>query len=164
VKIPRDDPIELLLPILTALNGSPSHVRRHVSVQPLLAEHCEERGEERSREAGIQDGLDLDSCVWGTGPSWWESGNIIAESGAVYLVDQDAEEGGRLFVWVWPDLGVDLDDEGGGHRGEQTGLLSDRYVSFEQSAAERLTKINVVFKSSSYLLLNSLSYSSATFL
>ena len=42
------------------------------------------------------------------------------------LVDQDTEEGGRLFVWVWPELRVDLDDECGSHRGEQTGLLSDQ--------------------------------------
>ena len=64
--------------------------------------------------------------MWGAGPSWWESGNIVTKSGVVCLVDQDTEEGDRLFVWVWPELRVDLDDKCGSHRGEQTGLLSDQ--------------------------------------
>ena len=46
MKVPCDDAVELLLPILAALDGSPSRVRRHVSVLPLLAKHCEEGREE----------------------------------------------------------------------------------------------------------------------
>jgi len=37
-------------------------------------------------------------------------------------VDEDGEEGGRLFIWIRLKLGLDLDDEGGSHSGEQTGL------------------------------------------
>ena len=37
-------------------------------------------------------------------------------------MDEDAEESGGLFVWVFLQLGLDLDDECRGHGREQTGL------------------------------------------
>ena len=37
-------------------------------------------------------------------------------------MDEDAEERGGLFVWVFLQLGLDLDDECRGHGGEQTSL------------------------------------------
>jgi hypothetical protein len=46
VEVPGDDAIQLPLPILAAFYPSPSHVRRRVSIQPLLAKHREESGEE----------------------------------------------------------------------------------------------------------------------
>ena len=73
--------------------------------------------------------MDLNDRAWGTGPRRWESRYIVTESGVVRLIDEDTEEGSALFVWVWLELGVDFGDEGRGHRGEQTCLLSDRYVS-----------------------------------
>ena len=57
----------------------------------------------------------------GTGPLWDRRG-IGAESSVVDLVDEDAEEGGRLFIWVRLELGLDLGDERRSHGGEQTGL------------------------------------------
>ena len=44
--------------------------------------------------------------------------NVVAESSVVDLVNEDAEEGGGFFVWVWLELGVDLNDEGGSDGGE----------------------------------------------
>jgi len=52
----------------------------------------------------------------------WDCRNVVAESSVVDLVNEDSEEGSRLFIWVWLELGLDLDDERGSHRGEQTGL------------------------------------------
>jgi hypothetical protein len=46
VEVPGDDAIQLPLPILAAFYASPPHVRRCISVQPLLAKHREESGEE----------------------------------------------------------------------------------------------------------------------
>jgi len=43
----------------------PSHFDRRVSIQPLLAEHCEESGEERNSEIHEEDCLNLDNRVWG---------------------------------------------------------------------------------------------------
>ena len=66
----------------------------------------------------------MDNHMWGTGPLR-DRGDVAAESGVVHLIDQDTEEGGCFFIWVWLELGVDLDDEGGGDGREQTGLPSE---------------------------------------
>jgi len=60
--------------------------------------------------------------VWGGTRPLWDCGDIVAESSVVDLVDEDAEESGRLFVWVRLELGLDLDDERRSHGGKQTGL------------------------------------------
>jgi len=49
-------------------------------------------------------------------------GSVATERGVVRLVNEDAEESGRLFVRIGLELWVDLDDEGGCDGGEQTGL------------------------------------------
>ena len=46
VKVPRDDSVLFSLPALATVNTRPSHVDRLVTAQPLLAEHCQEGGEE----------------------------------------------------------------------------------------------------------------------
>jgi len=63
----------------------------------------------------------MDDRVRGTSPLW-DCRDVAPESGVVYLVDQNTEESGSLFVWVGLELGVDFDDERGSHDGEQTGL------------------------------------------
>jgi len=60
--------------------------------------------------------------VRGTGPRWWDCGNVITEGGVVDLVDEDTEESGSLFVRVLQELGVDLDDECGSNGGKETSL------------------------------------------
>ena len=57
----------------------------------------------------------------GTGPLW-DCGDVIAESSVVDLMYEDAEEGGRLLVWVRLEFGLNLDDECGSYGGEQTSL------------------------------------------
>jgi len=138
VEIPCDDAVEFLLSILTALDGRPSHVDRGVSVQPLLAKHGEEGGEDRRGEAGVQHRLDLDDPVRRARPLW-ERGDISTESGVVYLVNQDAEEVVRLVVGVLLEVGIDLDDECGCHSGEQTGLRS--YSEYVQLNGEHDSRI-----------------------
>ena len=54
-----------------------------------------------------------------------DCGNVAAEGGVVHLVEEDTEEGGGLFVQVWLELGVDLDDEGRSDGGEQTSLTCE---------------------------------------
>ena len=53
IKVPGDDAIQFPLAVPAAFYPSPSHVGRCVSIQPLLAEHRKEGGEERSGEAGV---------------------------------------------------------------------------------------------------------------
>ena len=124
VKIPSDDAVELPLPILASFDCGPSQVNRRVSVQPLLAEHREEGGEERNAEACEQNGLDVDYRTRRAGPLW-ERRDITAECCIVHRMNKDAEEGGGLFVGVRLKLGVDLGDERRRDGGEQTSLWSE---------------------------------------
>jgi len=55
----------------------------------------------------------------------WYDRNVVAESGVVYLVNENAEESGGLFIWIRLKLGVDLDNEGRSNGGKQTSLLSE---------------------------------------
>ena len=66
----------------------------------------------------------MDDRRWRTGPLW-DRRNVAAESGVVYLVDEDAEESGGLSVRVRLELGVDLDDECRSDGREQTSLWSN---------------------------------------
>ena len=99
LEIPGDDAVEFPLPILAALDGGPVHVGRHVSVQPLLAEHRKECGEERDGEGGVQQCLSLNDRARRARPLWNLRG-FVTKSGVVDLVDEDAEESGSFFVWV----------------------------------------------------------------
>ena len=87
----------------------------------MLSEHREEGGEERGGETCVEDRLDLDNRVRGTGPLW-DCRNVIAKGSVVDLVDENTEEGGRLIDRVELELGLDVDDEHGSHNGEETAL------------------------------------------
>jgi len=89
VKVPGDDAVQFPLTILATLYGSPSQASRCVSVQPLLPEHREKSGEERSGETGVQHGLHIYDCTWRAGPLR-NSGSVATERGVVYLVDEDS--------------------------------------------------------------------------
>ena len=52
----------------------------------------------------------------------WDCRNITAKSGVVHLVEDDAEESGSLVTWIRLELGMNQDNESGGHRGEQASL------------------------------------------
>ena len=127
VEVPADDTVEFALPVLAAFDCGPSQVVCHISVQPLLSKRCKEGGEERSGETRIEDGLDLNDHLWGTGPLW-EGRNIISEGCIVCLVDQDTEEGSSLVVGVGAKFRLDVDDECGGDGGEQTSLHPRQHV------------------------------------
>ena len=121
VEIPRDNTIELALPVLATFYGRPSQVGRCVSVQPLFAEHRKEGGEEGSGKARVKNGLDLNNRTRGAGPLW-NSGSFGTEGSVINLMDEDSEEGGRLLTHVRLKLRLDVDDERGSDRRKQTGL------------------------------------------
>jgi len=91
----------------------------------------------------------------------WDCGDVTAKSSVVDLVDEDTEESGGLFARVWLELRLDLDNEGGGYGGEQTSLRAE-LAHPRRTTRKKHTKIRVVFMSSSYLSMNSRSYSSAS--
>jgi len=84
--MPSDNAVELPLSILAALDGRPSHVDGSVSVQPLLAEHGEEGGEDGRGEAGVQHRLHQDDRLERARPLL-ERRNVAIESGVVYVVN-----------------------------------------------------------------------------
>jgi hypothetical protein len=102
------------LTILTALDGGSSHVGRNVTVEPLLAEHRQEGGEEGSCETGEEDNLNLDYRGRRSGPLW-KGGGVVSEGRVVDLVDEDAEKGRSFVIRVGSQLRIDLNDEGRRH-------------------------------------------------
>ena len=112
-EIPRVHAPELSLSVAASLDGRSPYVRRVVTVQPLLAEHCQQGGEEGSSKACKEEGLDMDHRG-GRAVPLWRSWNIISEGGIINLVDKDAEERRGFVARIRLQLGVDLDDECGG--------------------------------------------------
>lgn len=121
VKVPSDDTVQFPLAVLAAFYGGPSHVSRRVSIQPLFAEHREERRKKGDSETGVQYGLDMDDRLRRAGPLR-NRRNFVTKSGVVHLVKENSQESGGLFAWVWLESRVDLNDEGRSNGGEQTGL------------------------------------------
>jgi len=159
VKVPNDYTIKFLLSMLAALNGSSSHVSGSISIQPLLAKHCKEGREEGNGKACIEDRLDLHNWVWRASPLR-NIGGVITKGGVVNFVDQDTEESSSLIIWVRLELRLDINDECRGDSREQTSLWKVNTGMHKYHV--KLTKIRVVFKSSSCFFMNSLSYSSAS--
>ena len=99
VKVPSDDAVKLSLSVVTAFFRRPSHVCRLIAIQPLLAKHRQEGGEEGNGETCKENRLDMNYRGGRPGPSR-EGGNITSKGGAVDLVNKDAEEGGGLVARV----------------------------------------------------------------
>ena len=75
------------------------------------------------------------------------------------------EEGVAHGLEIRFEFFLNVDNESGCDRGEQTGLSPRKNqinTTVEVEAEKGLTKINVVFKSPSYLFIKSWSYSSAS--
>ena len=52
----------------TVINNGSAHFDLSVTIEPLLAQRDDERGEEGSGQAGVEDGLDVDDSRIGAGP------------------------------------------------------------------------------------------------
>ena len=120
VEVPHSDPVELALPILAMFDGRPPHVRRHISVQPLFAEHRKEGGEKCSGETNVEDGLDSDYRTRRACPL--QEGGSVVSKGVVDGVDEDTEESSGLIARVGLELRLDVDDKGRSDGGKQTSL------------------------------------------
>ena len=81
-----------------------------VQVDPLLPEHRKKRGEQRGREASVEQRLDGDDLGRRAGPGDG-AGVGVGEEGIVHGVDQDSHVGGSHLVRVGFQLGLDIYDE-----------------------------------------------------
>ena len=60
VEVPGGHSVHLALSIPTAIDNGSTHLNQGITVEPLLAQHCDEGGEEGGRQTRIKDGLDAD--------------------------------------------------------------------------------------------------------
>ena len=88
-------------------------------VQPLLAQHCDKRGQQRHQKACVQEIRGRDNLCRGAIPRWRTRRDFVWSNGSVEV----EENGPKVGIGeVWLELGLDVDDEGGADGGEQTGL------------------------------------------
>ena len=116
-----------LQPIAFALAVSASLDRRsaripQIPVQPLLAQHRDECGEQgdyqtRVHETGHSD--DLVRCVF---LSRWNGRSLTGDGRLIESEENCAEEGGGLLVGIRSEVRMGINDEGGADGREQTGL------------------------------------------
>ena len=120
IEVPGEHSVQLALTVLVAFDRGSSHVDGHVPIEPLLAEHREEGRKYGSGQARVQDALDLDYRTRGTAPL--RKGRYLARGGIPHGLYEYPEQLCCLFPAVGLELGLDVDDEGGSHGREQTGL------------------------------------------
>jgi len=68
VEVPGDNSFHPALPMAAANDNGSTHPDLNVPIEPLLSQHGEERSEEGSGQAGVEDGLDVDDSGIGAGP------------------------------------------------------------------------------------------------
>ena len=68
VQVPGDHSVHLALPMPTAIDNGSAHLDLSVPIESLLSQHSDERGEEGSGQAGVEDGLDADDSGIGASP------------------------------------------------------------------------------------------------
>ena len=111
----------LSLTVSTTLDHRPARVP-HVSVQPLLPQHCDERREQRYQQAGVHETRDGDDLAGRVLLNGQNGGGFVWDCGLVEGEEDGAEEGHGLVVGVGLEFGMDVDDEGRADGREQTRL------------------------------------------
>ena len=115
-----------------------------VSVQPLLAQHRDECGQQRHQQARVQEVGGCDDFLGRSTPDRGSGGILVRGNGSVEVEEDRSEVGFGPFARVWLELGLDVDGEGGTDRGEQASLKlwSTRVAT---NGIQTRTKIKVVF-------------------
>ena len=93
-----------------------------VAIEPLFAEHRNERGEQGDQQACIEKVGNVDYFVWGTFPGGRRDGLFARDGGLVESEEDGAKVRNRLVAGIGLEFGLDVDNEGGADCREQTGL------------------------------------------
>lgn len=93
-----------------------------VSVQPLLSQHRDKGGEKRDQKARIQKGGGGDDLAGGTPLDGWNDSGFARDCGVVKSEEDCAKQSRRLIVGIGLKLWIDVDDESGTNRREQSRL------------------------------------------
>ena len=121
VQRPLLQPIELALTVPAALDHRPARISQ-VSVQPLLAQHGDECGQQGDNQARVHEAGDRDRLARRISLNRQGGRSLARDGGLVESEENRAEKGGGLLVRIGLEVRVDVDDEGGADGGEQTGL------------------------------------------
>ena len=148
----------------TAIDNGSAHLNLSITIEPLLAQHGDKRGEEGSSQTAVKDGLDADDNGIGAGPfrksgigASWNSPKLDAGDNSEKIV-------AHLLV-IRLEVLLNADNEGGCNCRKQTGLYPQEN---EMNTTLIFVSILVahtsvaVFKSSSYFFIKSQSYPSAS--
>ena len=147
----------------TAIDNGSTHIILRITIEPLLPQHGDECGEEGSSQTRVKNGLNVDDSGIDV-TRWSEGGSDIGGGWSVLkrsFGDNHEEVVAHLCV-IRLEVALNVDNESGRNCGEQTSLYPQMNTTTDTYAKRILTKINVVFKSSSYFFIKSRSYSSAS--
>ena len=121
IKVPGDHSVHLALSMSTTVNDRSTHLHLGISVKPLFAQHGYERGEEGSGQTRVKDSIDVDSSGIGASPlreGGCGTGWMVPKRG----VGDDHKELIAHSLVIRLKTALNVDDESGCDRGEQTGL------------------------------------------
>jgi len=121
VQWPFLEPIEFALTVSATLDHRSTRIAQ-VSVQPLFAQHGDERGEKGDRKARVHETGDGDDLARRGLLNGWDGGGLTGDDGLVEGEEDGTEEGRRLLVGIGLEARVDVDDESGADGREQTCL------------------------------------------
>jgi hypothetical protein len=93
-----------------------------VPVEPLLAQHSDECGQQRHQKARIKEVQGRNDLCGGTVPRWGSGGIFTGNNGSIEGEENRSKVGFGPLAGIRPEVRLDVDDEGGADRGEQTGL------------------------------------------
>ena len=107
--------------VSASLDHRPARIPQ-VSIQPLLAQHRDERGEHRDYQTRVHETGHSDDLARWVSRDRWDGRGLTRDGGLIESEENCAEEGGRLLVRIGLEVGMDVDDEGRADSGEQTSL------------------------------------------
>jgi len=121
VQWPFLQPIAFALTISASLDHRPARILQ-VSIQPLLAQHGDERGEHGDYETRIHEAGHGDDLARWISPGRRDGRGLTRDGGLIESEENRAEESGGLLVRIGLEIRMDVDDEGRADGREQTGL------------------------------------------
>ena len=91
--------VALALTVSATLDHRPTGMSQ-VPVEPLFAQHRDERGKQRDQEARVHQSSDSDDLAGGTFLNRWNSGSCVRDNGLIEGEEECAEESCGLLVRV----------------------------------------------------------------
>jgi len=113
--------IALPLTVSATLDCRPASIPQ-VPVEPLLAQHRDECGEQRDQQTRVHQSSDGDDLTGRALWDRWDGGSFVRDGRLVEGEEDCTEDGCGLLVRIGLEPRVDVDDEGGADSGEQTRL------------------------------------------